>query len=105
MQSEPSQDCHWKEKSMTSSGIFTRETMRENRRILLQSLQWNSGDLGKSPSELQSGCSTMGSSVSKTGYTCLTIQSYTAWNVISVDFIVELPDSHGYDADVLVMLI
>jgi len=35
MQSELFLDCHWKEKSVTSFGIFARETVRASRRTLL----------------------------------------------------------------------
>jgi hypothetical protein len=53
--SKPSPDCHWKEKSGTSFGIFARETTRASRRTLSQSPQRNSENPRESRSERRSG--------------------------------------------------
>ena len=71
-------NCHWKERSVTSSRIFARETMKANRRMQSQSPQWNTGGPRETRSEHRSGRSTMGYSVSGTEFTCLTIRSYAA---------------------------
>ena len=77
-QSEPFPDCHWKERSATSFGIFTRETMRASKRMLLRILHQNSGDPRENLSEHRSGQSMMGSSVSGTKSMCQMTQSYVA---------------------------
>jgi len=56
-----SPDCHWKEKSATSFGIFTRETARASRRTQSRSPQRNSEGLRESHSERRSGRSMMAS--------------------------------------------
>ena len=77
-QSEPSLDCHWKERSATSSGIFAKETVKANRRTQSRSPQQNSGGPRETRSEHRSGRSTMGYSVSGTESMCLMIRSYAA---------------------------
>jgi hypothetical protein len=82
-QSEPSPDYHWKERSLTSSGIFARETVKANRRMQSQSPQRNSGGPREIQSEHRSGWSTLSSSVSMTGSMYQMTQSYVAASQLS----------------------